>query len=63
MTNSRKPTSQQIIPLMVALFAVILLLLVVNGGMCERYSAKMHRRDLQKHYIDSMRTEEQRKKL
>ncbi len=51
------------IPLLVAMFSVVLVLLILNGGMCERYERKMERQRLMREYIDSQRSEEQLKKL
>ena len=46
-----------------AVFAVIFTLLVMNSGQCERYERKMERQQLMRKYIDSVRHEEQLKKL
>jgi len=46
-----------------AVFAVIFTLLLLNSGQCERYEKKMQRQQLMKNYIDSVRHEEQLKKL
>jgi len=49
------------IPLLVAMFSVVLVLLILNGGMCDRYERKMERQRLMREYIDSQRSLEQRK--
>lgn len=36
-------------------FGAVLILLVLNGGMCERYERKMERQRMQREYLDSMR--------
>lgn len=61
MTPERK---RQVIPVVLGLvFGVVLLILVINGGMCERYERKMQRQQMMRHYIDSVRSAEQREKL
>lgn len=44
-------------------FAALFFLLIINGGMCERYERKMERQRLMREYIDSQRSLEQREKL
>ena len=44
-------------------FGVVLVALVVNGGMCERYNRKMQRQQLMRQYLDSIRAEEQKRFL
>jgi len=44
-------------------FAAIFFLLIINGGMCERYERKMERQRLMREYIDSQRRLEQLDKL
>ncbi|MCU0331217.1 MAG: hypothetical protein MUC47_09630 [Candidatus Kapabacteria bacterium] len=38
-----------------ALFAVVFFVLVLQGGMCERYEAKMRRMELRKQMLDDAR--------
>lgn len=45
------------------LFGIVLLALVINGGMCERYERKMQRQKLMRQYLDSQRAEGQRRFL
>ena len=44
-------------------FSAIFFLLVINGGMCERYERKMERQRMMREYIDSQRSQEQREIL
>lgn len=61
MTPERR---RQVIPIALGLgFGIVLIILVLNGGMCERYQRKMERQEMLRHYIDSVRSEEQRQKL
>ena len=61
MTSPKR--SNSLIYAAAALFGVVLLLLVVNGGMCERYNRKMQRQQLMRQYLDSIRAEEQKRFL
>lgn len=45
------------------LFGIVLIALVVNGGMCQRYERKMQRQQLMRQYLDSQRAEEQKRFL
>ncbi len=36
-------------------FGSVLLLIVLNGGMCERYERRMQRQHMMQDYLDSMR--------
>jgi hypothetical protein len=38
-----------------ALFAIVFFVLVLHGGMCERYEAKMRRMELRKQMLDDAR--------
>ncbi len=61
MTPERR---RQVMPILLGFgFGIILIILVLNGGMCERYQRKMERQEMMRHYIDSVRSEEQRQKL
>lgn len=43
----------------VLIFAIVFFALVSNGGQCERYKQKEQSLELRRHYIDSIRHEEQ----
>lgn len=45
------------------IFIVVMMMLIGNGGQCERYERKMLRKQLMREQIDSLRREEQLKKL
>ena len=45
------------------IFIVVVMMLIANGGQCERYERKMLRQQLMREQIDSIRREEQLKKL
>ena len=47
----------------VAVFAVLFAFLVFSGGACERYERKMERQRLMREYLDSQRSEGQKKIL
>lgn len=40
---------------MALLFGIVLVVLVLNGGMCERYNRKMERQKLMREYFESQR--------
>lgn len=59
------PVPRRIKPLVTALtvlFCAAMFIAIMRGGMCERYERKMLRQDLMRHYIDSVRSEEQLRK-
>lgn len=45
-----------VVPLVLgAIFGAVLIALVLNGGMCERYNRKMERQRLMREYLESQR--------
>lgn len=58
-----KRNIRPIVTTLTVLFCAAVFLSMMRGGMCERYERKMNRMDNMRHYIDSMRTEEQLKKI
>lgn len=61
MTKQRRTSNAVFVA--AAIFGIILLVLVINGGMCERYNRKMQRQQLMRQYLDSIRAEEQKRFL
>lgn len=54
MTNKSKRNTW--IPLVLgAVFGAVLITLVLNGGMCERYEKRMQRNKMMQEYLDSAR--------
>ncbi|MFM8772208.1 MAG: hypothetical protein ACKOE4_09370 [Candidatus Kapaibacterium sp.] len=41
--------------IMAVLFGTVLIVLVLNGGMCERYNRKMERQKMMREYFESQR--------
>jgi hypothetical protein len=53
-TTPRKKTPM--IPIVMGVvFGVVLMMLVLNGGMCERYNRKMQRQHQMREYFESQR--------
>ena len=50
----QRPTPKAPI-IMALLFGVVLVILVLNGGMCERYNRKMERQKMMREYFESQR--------
>lgn len=66
MTTSAPTPRRKHRPLLTALtilFCAAFFFAILRGGMCERYERKMERMNSMRQYIDSMRTDEQLKKL
>jgi hypothetical protein len=54
MTDKRSRNSW--IPIVLGIvFGSILIVMVLNGGMCERYERRMQRQRMMQEYLDSMR--------
>lgn len=51
------------IPLLTVFFITVMIILFLNGGMCERYERKMERQRHMRSYIDSMRRVKELQKL
>lgn len=50
-------TKKQLIPVVLGLiFGAVLIALVLNGGMCERYNRKMERQRYMRQYLESQRS-------
>ncbi len=58
-----KRNHRPLLTLLTILFCAAFFIAIMRGGMCERYERKMDRMNSMRHYIDSMRTDEQLKKL
>ena len=55
-TERPSPSRRTWVPIALGfVFGAVLILLVLNGGMCERYERKMERQRMQREYLDSMR--------
>lgn len=54
--TSKKNDKASIITLALGLvFGSVLIILILNGGMCERYERRMHRQQMMQQYLDSSR--------
>jgi hypothetical protein len=53
--STRKPQRVWISVLLGVVFGAALILVVLNGGQCERYERKMARQKMMRDYLDSMR--------
>lgn len=62
-TPTSKSSQRRLLTLMTVLFCAAFFIAIMRGGMCERYERKMERMNSMRHYIDSMRTDEQLKKI
>lgn len=52
----QEPKRTPVIPIIMGLaFGAVLLMLVLNGGMCERYTKKMERQRQMREYFESQR--------
>lgn len=52
--QQQRPTPKAPI-IMALLFGIVLFVLVLNGGMCERYNRKMERQKMMREYFESQR--------
>lgn len=51
-----KPPRNTWIPIVLGIvFGAVLIVMVLNGGMCERYERRMERQRMMQEYLDSMR--------
>jgi hypothetical protein len=56
MSDQDRPRRPTWIPVVLGfVFGAVLILLVLNGGMCERYERKMERQRMMREHMDSMR--------
>ncbi len=56
MSDHARPKRSTWIPVVLGfVFGAVLILLVLNGGMCDRYERKMERQRMMREYMDSMR--------
>jgi hypothetical protein len=62
-TGGATPRRKWVIPTLTVVFLAVFYLLVFNGGQCERYDRKMNRMQRMRHYYDSIRREEQLRKI
>ena len=57
--SDQSPTPEKktpVIPIVMGVaFGVVLMILVLNGGMCERYNRKMERQRQMREYFESQR--------
>jgi|GEM_PF-486317 len=61
--SAPKKSQRPILTVLTILFCAAFFIAIMRGGMCERYERKMDRMNLMRQYIDSMRTDEQLKKI
>ncbi|MCX6139959.1 MAG: hypothetical protein NTX15_03885 [Candidatus Kapabacteria bacterium] len=53
--NDKRKRNEWIPIALGAVFGAVLLILVLNGGMCERYNKRMQRQQLMQDYLNSLR--------
>lgn len=56
MSQQRSDKRSMITLILGLVFGTILVILVLNGGMCERYNKRMQRQRLMQEYLNSQRT-------
>jgi len=61
--SAERPQNRFVIPVLTAVFLVVVMILIMNGGMCERYERRMQRQEMMRHYYDSVRRESQLERL
>ncbi|CAN5452075.1 hypothetical protein BH10BAC6_BH10BAC6_16200 [soil metagenome] len=61
--SAPKKSHRPILTALTILFCAAFFIAIMRGGMCERYERKMDRMNSMRQYIDSMRTDEQLKKI
>lgn len=59
-SNSGIINNKTVYVVLIAIVSIVFFLLVLNGGMCQRYKNEMEQRDAMKKYIDSIRSKQQR---
>lgn len=55
MTKQQLDTRSKITIALGLVFGTVLVIMVLNGGMCERYERRMHRQKLMQDYYNSQR--------